>query len=115
MIQYNPLLGENGKVVRWYATGTDIEDRKQTETLHTAETRALEMIADGANLRDVLDQLCSSIDVQVAPSVTTILLTDVEGKRLCHGGGPGVPGEWISTIVPVPVAFEQAYVELWRS
>lgn len=106
LIQYNPLLGENGKVVRWYATGTDIEDRKQTETLRTAETRALEMIADGANLRNVLDQLCSSIDAQVAPSVTTVLLTDEEGKRLCHGGGPRVPGEWISTIVPIPVAFD---------
>src|SRR5271169_6011621 len=29
LIRYNPLLDENGKVVRWYATGTDIEDRKR--------------------------------------------------------------------------------------
>jgi len=64
------------------------------------------MIADGASLRDVLDQLCSAIDVQVAPSVTTILLMDADGKRLCHGGGLRVPREWISTITPVPVAFD---------
>ena len=28
LIRYNALLDENGKVIRWYATGTDIDDRK---------------------------------------------------------------------------------------
>src|SRR6516225_1771656 len=79
LIRYNPLLDESGKVVRWYATGTDIEDRKRTEALRAAETRALEMIADGASLKDVLDHLCSSIDAQVSPSVTTVLLMDPDG------------------------------------
>ena len=106
LIQYSPLLDENGKVVRWYATGTDIEDRKQTETLRAAEKRVLEMIADGVGLRDVLDQLCSSIDVQVAPSITTIMLADADGRQLRQGGGPRVPDEWISAVVPVPIAFE---------
>ena len=106
LIQYSPLLDENGKVVRWYATGTDIEDRKQTETLRSAEKRALEMIADGASLRDVLDRLCYSIDIQVAPSVTAILLMEADGERLYHGRGPRVPDEWMSTIVLGPVAFE---------
>ena len=31
LIRYNPLLDENGKVIRWYATGTDIDDRKRAE------------------------------------------------------------------------------------
>jgi formate hydrogenlyase transcriptional activator len=64
------------------------------------------MIADGASLRDVLDQLCGVIDVQVAPSVTSILLMDTDGKCLRHGGGERVSNEWISTITPLPVAFE---------
>jgi formate hydrogenlyase transcriptional activator len=64
------------------------------------------MVADGASLREVLDQLCSSIEVQVAPSVTTVLVMDSDGKRLWQGGGQQVPQEWISAIVPVPVAFE---------
>ena len=29
LIRYNPLLDESGKVIRWYATGTDIDDRKE--------------------------------------------------------------------------------------
>ena len=64
------------------------------------------MIGDGASLREVLDQLCSAIDVHVAPSVTTVLLTDASGEQLWQGGGPRVSREWISAIIPVSVAFE---------
>ena len=106
LIQYSPLLDENRKVVRWYATGTDIEDRKLTETLRSAEKSALEMIADGASLREVLDRLCDSIEVGVAPSVATIMLMDADRKWLYHGGGQRVAEAWISTIAPVPVARE---------
>ena len=84
----------------------DIEYRKQVESLRAAEKRTLEMVADGASLKDVLDQLCNSIEVQVAPSVTTVLVMDADGKRLWQGGGQRVPHAWISKIIPVPVAFE---------
>jgi PAS domain S-box-containing protein len=100
------LLDERGSVARWFGTGIDIEAMKQRETLHAAEMQTLELIADGASLKDVLDQLCGSIDAQVAPSVTTVLLRDADRECLWQGGGPGVSREWISTIIPVPVALE---------
>ena len=31
LIQYNPLKDEQGQIVRWYATATDIDDRKRAE------------------------------------------------------------------------------------
>jgi PAS domain S-box-containing protein len=31
LIRYNPLRDERGRIIRWYATGMDIEDRKQAE------------------------------------------------------------------------------------
>jgi formate hydrogenlyase transcriptional activator len=31
LMKYNPQRDEHGRVLRWYATGTDIEDRKQME------------------------------------------------------------------------------------
>src|SRR6266481_3860390 len=103
-LRREPLLDESGSVTRWFGTGIDIEPIRQRETLHAAEKRTLELIADGASLKDVLDQLCSSIDVQVAPSVTTVLLRDPDRGCLWHGGGLGVPHEWISAIIPVPIA-----------
>ena len=73
-------------------------------TLQAAEKRTFEMIADGASLRDVLDQLCGVIDAQVAPSVTTVLLRDSDRDCLWHGGGLSVSHEWVSAINPVPIA-----------
>ena len=44
LIHYSPLLDEDGKVVRWYATGTDIEERRRVQE----------------SLRDALDQVQKS-------------------------------------------------------
>jgi GAF domain-containing protein len=52
------------------------------------------------------DQLCGAIDARVAPSVTTILLMDAEGKCLWQGGGTRAPNEWMAAVIPVPVAFD---------
>src|SRR5438132_5471722 len=37
LIQYNPFYDEQGHLVRWYATGTDIEDRSEE---HTSELQS---------------------------------------------------------------------------
>jgi formate hydrogenlyase transcriptional activator len=55
LIRYRPLVGENGKVVRWYATGTDIEDSKRTQQ---ALRNALDQVQKSeANLRQVIDTI----------------------------------------------------------
>jgi formate hydrogenlyase transcriptional activator len=46
LIRYNPLLDGRGNVVRWYATGTDIEYRKQAETKLRQEERELRQLID---------------------------------------------------------------------
>ena len=55
LIRYNPFLGENGKVIRWYATATDIEERKQTQE---ALRNALNQVQNSeAKLRQVIDTI----------------------------------------------------------
>src|SRR5262249_6179594 len=63
----------------------------------------LRMVADGASLTDVLNHVCSSIDAEIAPRFTTILLMDPDGRRLWPGAGPKVPQEWRRMISPLPV------------
>ena len=46
LIQYNPLLDERGNVIRWYATGTDIEHRKRAENKLRQEERELRQLID---------------------------------------------------------------------
>jgi formate hydrogenlyase transcriptional activator len=85
LIQYNPLLDERGKVIRWYATGTDIDDRKQAEERTRQENVALreqidqvfmfdEIVGSSRALKSVLSGI-----VKVAPTDSTVLITGETG------------------------------------
>jgi formate hydrogenlyase transcriptional activator len=86
LIRYNPLLNESGKVIRWYATGTDIDDRKRAEDRMRNETVALreeivrssmfeEIIGSSEALRRVLEQVS-----RVAPTDSTVLIQGETGS-----------------------------------
>ena len=104
VLQREPLTSEAGVLVRWCGIATDIHDRKRTEWLHLAEMRTLQMITEGASLTDILDHICSSVDLQISPSITTILLMDQDGKKLWPSAGPRVPVDWARAITPLAVA-----------
>lgn len=85
LLRYNPLRDDNGHVIRWYATGTDIEDRKQAEEKMRNENLALrEVIADSSmfdeivgsseSLRRVLSQVA-----KVARTDSTVLILGETG------------------------------------
>lgn len=45
-VRAEPLRDESGKVVKWYATSTDIEDRKQAEEKLRQDERELHLVID---------------------------------------------------------------------
>src|SRR6202795_3341016 len=59
-----PLRDANGKIVKWYGSSLDIEDRKQAEVLLSAEKRLLEMTATNVTLERILNDLCLFIEEQ---------------------------------------------------
>jgi formate hydrogenlyase transcriptional activator len=78
LVQYLPLRDEAGNVIRWYATGTDIEDRKQPEERTRKENFALreeidhssmfeEIIGSSPALRQLLGQV-AKVAPQTPPS-----------------------------------------------
>src|SRR5512135_1761144 len=77
-----PVRDGAGKLIRWYGTNTDIEDLKRAESLLAAENRVLEMIAGGAGLTEILDNLCRTVEAQAPGTIATILLMDPDGKQL---------------------------------
>jgi formate hydrogenlyase transcriptional activator len=98
LIRYNPFRDEQGRLVRWYATGTDIDDRKRTEDRVRNENIALredivrssmfeEIVGSSAPLRRVLAQV-----EKVAPTVSTVLILGETGTgkeliaRAIHSG-----------------------------
>ena len=85
LIRYNPLVDESGKVIRWYATGTDIEDRKQAEQRMRNENLALREEIDRSSMYETivgssesLRQVLSQVD-KVAPTDSTVLILGETG------------------------------------
>jgi formate hydrogenlyase transcriptional activator len=85
LIHYAPLLDDEGRVLHWYATGTDIEDRKRGELRVQSENLALredidsssmfeEIVGSSNALRRVLAEV-----VRVAPVNSTVLITGETG------------------------------------
>jgi len=85
LFRCNPLLDESGKVIRWYITGTDIDDRKRAEDRMRNETVALreeivrssmfeEIVGSSESLRKVLAQVS-----RVSPTDSTVLIQGETG------------------------------------
>src|SRR3989454_57150 len=85
LLRYNPFHDEQGRLVRWYATGTDIDDRKRAEDRTRNENVALreeivrssmfeEIVGSSDALRTVLAQIA-----KVAPTDSTVLIQGETG------------------------------------
>jgi formate hydrogenlyase transcriptional activator len=85
LVQYRPVRDEDGRILRWYATGTDIHDRKQVEERVQCENLALreeidhtsmfeEIVGSSEALHTVLRQVA-----RVAPMDSTVLVLGETG------------------------------------
>jgi formate hydrogenlyase transcriptional activator len=85
LARFNPLRDDEGRIIRWYATGIDIEDRKQAEERVQKENVALreeidrssmfkEIVGSSQALGEVLAQAA-----KVAPMDSTVLILGETG------------------------------------
>jgi formate hydrogenlyase transcriptional activator len=85
LLRYNPFRDEHGRLVRWYVTGTDIDDRKRAEDRARNENVALredivrssmfeEIVGSSEPLRRVLVEVS-----KVAPTDSTVLVLGETG------------------------------------
>jgi formate hydrogenlyase transcriptional activator len=90
LIQYNPLRDDQGQLLRWYATGTDIDERKRAEERMRNENLALredldrasmfeEIVGSSAALRRVL----AHVEKVAGTDATVLILGETgTGKEL---------------------------------
>jgi formate hydrogenlyase transcriptional activator len=85
LIRYNPLQDEEGRIIRWYATGTDIDDRKRAEERTQKENLALREEIDQSSMfeeivgsSDVIRNILTQV-TKVAPSDSTVLVLGETG------------------------------------
>jgi len=85
LFRYNPVLNESGDIVRWFATATDIEGRKQAEDRMRNEAVALReqidrdsMFEDIVGSSEALRRVLRDV-AKVAPSDSTVLILGETG------------------------------------
>ena len=78
-------------------------EQKRLESLLAAERQTLEMIAGGAELTDILADLCSTIDAQSPEIISAVLLMDPDGSGLLPAAGSRVPRNYTDAIAPVTI------------
>ena len=103
LVRCNPLLDDQGRIDRWYATAFDIEDRKRAEALLAGENRLLEMVARGNMLTSILDALCQLVEETASGCICGILLLDKSGTSLELARGPSLPSGYNEEILAWPV------------
>jgi PAS domain S-box-containing protein len=87
--------------------GRNTTNPSQAESLLAAEKRTLEMMANGASLSEVLNDLCDTIDAHAPPVTSMVCLMDQEGKQLWPGAGPRVPAAFTAAITPWPIGLKR--------
>src|SRR5712664_2908627 len=86
-----------------FKQGPNIANPSPAESLLAAEKRTLEMMANGASLSEVLNDLCASIDAHAPPVASMVCLMDPNGKELFPGAGPQIPAALTAAITPWPI------------
>lgn len=90
------LVDAHGRPVSLIGTCRDITDdpREFARLVQAGERRALEMLATGAPLPDVLAELVRLVEDMAQETVASIHLMDDTGTRIQHGAAPSLPDEY---------------------
>jgi PAS domain S-box-containing protein len=85
-----PIHNHEGQITAGVAIFSDVSERKHFESLRLGQLQALELLARGAPLAQILALLAQIVEQQAPDAVASILLVDEDG-RLRHGAAPSLP------------------------
>src|SRR6202161_3447785 len=88
LFRATPSLDSDARIVKWFGTNTDIEDRKRAESLLAGENLVLEMIAKGNSLDSILEALCRVVEQTTSGCCCSVMLIDPHGSQIPHAGAP---------------------------
>jgi PAS domain S-box-containing protein len=121
-----PLLDASGRITKWCAINTDIEERWQaeqafhagkqrsqaiadasteigdgehTEALRAGEKDLLEMVATGQSMAEILNALCVLLEKAVEDCFCSVVLVDPTGTFLKIGAAPSLPESYVASLM----------------
>jgi len=81
----------------------DVTAQVHTHVLQSGERRALELLAAGAPLSEILEVIVRAIEDVSIGTTASILLLDETGTRVRHGAAPGLPPAYNLAIDGEPI------------
>ncbi|HWO33481.1 MAG TPA: PAS domain-containing protein, partial [Candidatus Acidoferrum sp.] len=101
-----PSFDNDGRVVKWFGTNTDIEDRKLAEGLLSGENLVLEMTAKGESLESILESLCRVVEQTAGGCCCSVILIDADGSKVQRVVAPNLPPSFKEWFPGIPVGCE---------
>ena len=103
LFRATPSFDNDGRVVKWFGTNTDIEDRKRAECLLAGENLVLEMTAKGNSLESILEALCRVVEQTASGCCCSVLLFDPSGSKIQQAVAPSLPSSYNDRFPGTPV------------
>jgi PAS domain S-box-containing protein len=107
----NRYVHRNGKLVQlswsstWvsetgtsYSIARDVTARNRQSALREGQRQVLQLVAEGASLQQVLDAICTYVEMIDPESLCSILLVDAGGLRLRSAAAPSLPADYVSGV-----------------
>ena len=103
LFRATPAFDDDGRVVKWFGTNTDIEDRKGAECLLAGENLVLEMTAKGNSLESILEALCRVVEQTASGCCCSVVLIDPSGSTIEQAVAPSLPSSYNDRFPGCPV------------
>src|SRR5580692_1510516 len=103
LFRATPSLDSNARIVKWFGTNTDIEDRKRAELLLAGENLVLEMTAKGNALDSILEALCRVVEQTTSGCCCSVMLIDPHGSKIQQSVAPSLPSDYNNRFAGIPV------------
>ena len=103
LFRATPSFDNDRKIVKWFGTNTDIEDRKRAECLLAGENLVLEMTAKGDSLESILEALCRVVEQTASGCLCSVILIDPGGSKIQQAVAPSLPSNYNDRFPGCPV------------
>jgi PAS domain-containing protein len=103
LFRATPSFDSDGRIVKWFGTSTDIDDRKRAEHLLAGENLVLEMTAKGDSLESVLEALCRVVEQTASGCLCSVLLFDPSGSKIQQAVAPNLPSSYNDQFPGIPI------------
>jgi len=107
LFRATPSFDNDGRIVKWFGTNSDIEDRKRAECLLAGENHVLEMTTKGNSLESILEALCQVVEQTGSGCLCSVLLFDPTGSKIQQAIAPSLPSSYNDQFPGIPVDQER--------